>query len=274
MLRLSLFVFLAVTAIGGYLLYDSVRVESSDWDVAEEVTELPEDRSSELARARQSCKREDLLAFLAEQEALVEAAPEDVEALRVLAETHLELGQLSDLKTGLVIGAPIREEISDQLRVHIDAGTAALERGRELGDQHVDSFRIEASLYALEIHSLASALRVNLAATAALDTAKELDQAHPRVEVALGARLLFAPSILGGDPARGREHLMAGAAGLPYDERPLLFAAMASWETEDYEESRRVLELAYERTPANPFVAEVRRRIDAGEDDPFIRSLE
>ena len=184
MLRTLLFLVFIVVGVGGYLLYDSARVEGGDYAVAEELTELAEDRSAELARARQSCEREVLLAFLAEQERRTEEQPEDVESWRVLAETHLELGLLDDVESAMEIGEPIRDAVSDQLLAHIEGGLAAVERARALGDEHADLYRIEASLIAMHIHDLVSALSVQAAAKAALDRAVEIDGNHPRVQMA------------------------------------------------------------------------------------------
>lgn len=260
---------LAALIAAGILLWQTMRVDGSDWKVPGESSTVLVDRSVELARVRQSCQRQDLLVFLAEQQKQAEQSPLDPEVLRILAETHLELGQFNDVGAGLEIGAPIRTTVSDQLRGHIDAGMAALLQARDLGDDDAENHRIESSLLALEIHGLASAFKVNGRATAALNAAVERDEANPRVQVAIGCRLLFAPAMLGGDPSRARDHLIAGANGLPYDERPLLYAAMASWKLGDAEQCQRLLEQASNRTSANPLVKAVRRRLAAGVDDPF-----
>lgn len=85
----------------------------------------------------------------------------------------------------------------------------------------------------------------------------------------MGCRVLFAPPLLGHDARRGRDHLRAGAAGLPFDERPLIFAAWAYHLLDEPEEARRLLTEAIARTPANPFAPEALRRLEAGEEDPF-----
>ncbi len=269
MLRHRSIAALAALIVAGILLWQSIHVDGSRWTVQSESSSIRVDRSIELARVRQSCQRQDLLVFLAGQQERAKQTPLDPEVLRVLAEAHLELGQFDDVGSGLEIGAPIRTAISEQLRGHIDAGMAALLQARDLGDDDAENHRIESSLLALEIHGLASAFKVNGRATAALDAAVERDGANPRVQVAIGCRLLFAPAMLGGDSRRARDHLIAGAKGLPYDERPLLYAAMASWTLGDIEQCRLLLEQASNRTPANPLVKAVRRRLPAGEDDPF-----
>ncbi len=260
---------LAALIVAGILLWQTMRVDGSHWDVIGESSTAPVDRSVELARVRQSCQRQDLVVFLAEQQERAKQTPLNPEVLRVLAEAHLELGQFDDIGAGLKIGAPIRTTVSEQLRGHIDAGMKALLQARDLGDDGAENHRIESALLALEIHGLASAFKVNGRATAALNAAVERDGANPRVQVAIGCRLLFAPAMLGGDAERAREHLIAGAKGLPYDERPLLYAAMASWTLGDVERCQRLLEQASNRTPANPLVKAVKRRLAAREDDPF-----
>ena len=94
---------------------------------------------------------------------------------------------------------------------------------------------------------------------------------RPCCQVAIGCRKLFAPRLLGQDPELAKEHLLIGAAAMPADERPYVFAALAVYTLGDVAESRELLHKALERTPANPIARAALRRIEAGEEAAFRR---
>jgi hypothetical protein len=91
--------------------------------------------------------------------------------------------------------------------------------------------------------------------------------------VALGLRLLLAPRLLGHDPAAALTHFDRAAAGLPDDERPLLFAAMAEWLLRQRQRAIARLEQAVARNPDRVFARVVLARLRRDEPDPFGRDV-
>jgi len=238
-----------------------------------EVGAGPQGRSRELARARRACRLEAIDDFIAGQLMLIEHEPDDGARWRVLAEAYLERALFPDLLLGLRTGEPLRTELDAELERDVARGLDALERALELGDETSETHRIRMALVSRRLTGLASALSLEGEITAALERALELDQADPRVQVAIGCRLLFAPRLLGHDARAALEHLLPAAEGLPLDERPLIYAALARHALGEAGEALGLMRRAARRTPANAYAREVARRLEAGEDDPFGRDV-
>jgi hypothetical protein len=187
----------------------------------------------------------------------------------VLAEAHLERALLPDLRLGLSVGLPARGSLTPEMEREVEGGLAALERAAAMGEEGAEWHRLRSALHARRITGFASMLRERAAVQEGLDRAAELGPELPRVQIAIGCRLLFAPPGFGHDPRAALAHLMAGAEAIEADERPLVFAAFARHLLGEPDEARALLRRALGRTPANVYAAEVLRRLEAGEDEPF-----
>jgi hypothetical protein len=231
------------------------------------------DRSEALARTRLGADLAALDAFVAEQRARAEAA-DRADEHRVLAEAHLERCLLRDTRRGMAVGEPTHAELPAPNQADIEAGLAATDRAIERGDPSADVHRIRSALLSLRVTGFASALANRPKIDAALKAAEAIDPGHPRVVIARACEKLFAPNrLLGHDPAAAERMFVAAAAALPLDERPLTFAAMCAWLLERNEDAIEHLGAAAARNPQNPYVREVLRRLEAGEDEPFARDV-
>jgi tetratricopeptide (TPR) repeat protein len=226
-----------------------------------------------LHAARRTCSIAALDQFVAEHRARCEAQPGDAEAWHLLALAHLERALLRSHDRGLRAGEPTFPSLPAELVADLDAGLVAVARARELGDGTGDLFRIEAGLMSQRITGLASALQWNGRIQEALRQASEIAPDNPHLHVALGLRKLLAPRWLGQDPTQALAHFEFAAKALPDDERPAVFAAMASWLQRQGQAAIAWLEQASARNPANRFARAVLARLRAGEDDPFGRDL-
>jgi cytochrome c-type biogenesis protein CcmH/NrfG len=233
----------------------------------------PEGRSLELARARLAPGLDRVDAFVAAQRALTEAEPDEAAHWRVLAEAYLERKLQRDARKGMAVGRATYSELPAEHARDIDAGLAAVERARALGDTSSDLHRVEAGLLSAKIVGIGSMLEVRGRIQEALRKAVELDPENPRNLVAIGCEKLFAPGWLGGDPTAARELLLRGAGGLEVDERPLVFAAMAAYLEDDTELAVQLLLRALERNRSNVYASAVVRRLRAGQEDPFGRDV-
>lgn len=237
-------------------------------------TEPAEPRAAALHRARRSCDTTALDAFVAEQSRLVEAAPTDAVALRVLAEALLERVQLRNQRRGMVPGQPLYDAVPADVQSDVDRGLELLDRARRAGDDSADCWRLEASLLGNRIVGFTSALQWNGRIEAAIETAYERDSHHPALHVVLGLRKLLAPVLFGQDPAKALEHLEFAAAAMPDDERPDVFAAMAAFLLKKRQQAIALLERAVAKNPKNVFATAVLERVRRGEDEPFGRDVD
>jgi tetratricopeptide (TPR) repeat protein len=98
-------------------------------------------------------------------------------------------------------------------------------------------------------------------------------QDDPQLHVVMGLRLLMAPSLLGHDPERALEHFDFAARALADDERPAVFAAMASYLQRKRQQAVAWLEQAVARNPKNSFARVVLQRVRRDEGDPFGRDV-
>jgi tetratricopeptide (TPR) repeat protein len=118
-----------------------------------------------------------------------------------------------------------------------------------------------------------AAMQWNSRIEEALRQAGARRQDDPQLHVALGLRNLLAPQLLGNDPDKALEHFEFAAKSLPDDERPAVFAAMASYLQHKRQQAIGWLDQAVQRNPNNTFARVVRSRLRAGEDDPFGRDV-
>ena len=230
-------------------------------------------QSGELLAARRSCAPTGLDALVAQLTAATRAKPDDRETFHQLAEAHLERALSRSHRRGMVIGTPTWSELPPELAADVDCGLAALLRARELGDASGDLFRIEASLLSQRITGITTAMQWNSRIQAALKKAGELAADDPQLHVALGLRKLLAPKFFGHDAGKALEHFEFAAKTLALDERPAVFAAMATWLQQKRTVAIGWLEQAVARNPQNEFARVVLRRLRAGEADPFGRDV-
>ncbi len=254
----------------GFLLIGSTGPEI-DAEVTAKAGDEASGRSAVLATARRSYRIEDLDNFIAAQQTILSADPQDADGWRVLAEAYLERLFTRSADRGMRIGTPTYSELPATHRADIKAGLEAVEQAKRLAPDTGDTFRIEACLLAQQITGPLSAWQLNNKATAAISQATQLDPTNPRVHVAIGCRKLFAPKLLGQDPVAAQRLLLGAAAVLPLDERPLCFAALCAFLTGEPTKAEHLLEMTIERNPNNRFAREVLRRIRAGEAEPFAR---
>lgn len=227
-----------------------------------------------LRQIRKSCDVRDISDFIAKQRQSVARYPTDPEHLRLLAEALLERCATRIINKGFAPGTMLFDgETPKDILSDIEEALGLVSKARELGDETSENWRIEASLLPYKIVSLPSAIMLARPITQALDKALELGKDNPHIHFALGCRKLLAPRYLGQDLEKAIEHLEFAAAGLPLDERPLIYAALATLLLGDRPRSTELLELAAKRTPANDFPAEVIQRLKAGENDPFARDV-
>jgi len=231
------------------------------------------DRFAALQAARRTCTKEALDRFVAQLREQVEKLPDDRESWRLLAEGLLERALQRSHLRGMAVGTPLHTELPPETKADLDAGDAALARARELGDDSADSFRIEASLLSQRITGLLAAMQWNGRIEQSLKQAGERRQDDPQLHVALGLRNLLAPPLLGNDPGKALEHFEFAAKALADDERPAVFAAMASYLQKKRQQAIGWLDQAVQRNPHNTFARVVRNRLRAGEDDPFGRDV-
>jgi tetratricopeptide (TPR) repeat protein len=234
----------------------------------------PQDQLAQALRdARRTCTVDALDGAIARIREAVVGAPTDAHAHHLLAEAHLERSLARSHDRGLAVGAPAFPELPKELADDLTAGLAAAARARELGDDTSDLFRIEAGLMSQRIVGLTTALRWNGAIHEALQKAAARAQDNPHLHVALGLRRLLTPKLLGHDPAKALEHFEFAAKVLADDERPAVFAAMASYLQQKRQQAIGWLEQAVARNPANRFARVVLQRLRAGEDEPFARAI-
>lgn len=226
-----------------------------------------------LRDARRTCDLAAFDAVLAGVRGACREHPDQRDPWHLLAEAHLERSLLRSHDRGIVVGAPVHAQLPKEVQDDLDAGLAAAKRARELGDDSSDLFRIEAGLLSQRITGLASALQWNGRIQDALRLAGERAADNPHLHVALGLRRLLAPKLLGHDPGKALEHFEFASRALPEDERPAVFAAMASYLQHKRQQAIGWLEQAVARNPQNRFARVVLRRLRAGEDDPFGRDV-
>jgi tetratricopeptide (TPR) repeat protein len=233
----------------------------------------PNELDRQLHEARRRCEIAAVDAVVAAVREACKASPEEPLPWHLLAKAHLERSLLRSHDRGMAVGAPVFPELPKELLDDLDAGLVAAQRARELGDRSSDLFRIEAGLMGQRITGLASALQWNGKIQDALRKAGEAQHDNPHLHVALGLRKLLAPKLLGHDPVQALEHFEFAAKALADDERPAVFAAMASYLQKKRQQAIVWLERAVATNPSNRFARVVLRRLRAGEEDAFARDV-
>lgn len=226
-----------------------------------------------LHEARRQCSLPALDALIAELQPKATAATADAGTWHVLAEALLERAQQRAHLRGIAVAAPVYDELPADLAADLAAGLAAVARARELGDQGGDLYRVEASLMSQHITGIGSALQWNSRIENALLAAGERERDNPRLHTVLGLRKLLAPSLFGGDPQAALQHFEFAANALADDERPAVFAAMASHLQQKRQQAVAWLEQAVARNPNNVFARVVLQRVRRGEPEPFARDV-
>jgi tetratricopeptide (TPR) repeat protein len=225
-----------------------------------------------LLAARRSCRAEALDPVIA-QLTMRSAASGEAATFRTLAEALLERILLKSHRRGMQVGTPTWSALPPEVEADIERGLAAALRAREAGDTSSEPFRLEAALLSQRITGFAAALQWNGRIQEALEQALRKAPEDPRLQVAVGLRKLLAPRLLGHDPDQALRHFEFAATALPDDERPAVFAAMASHLQQKRMQAIGWLEQAVARNPENTFAKVVLQRLRAGEDDPFGRDV-
>ncbi|MFT4515651.1 MAG: tetratricopeptide (TPR) repeat protein [Planctomycetota bacterium] len=189
-----------------------------------------------------------------------------------LAEAYLERALQRTHLRGMAPGEPTFEELPADFAGDLKSGLDAVAKARKLGDDTGELFRIEAGLMSQHITGFGSAIKWNSKIAAALETAVERIADNPQLHTALGLRKLFAPKFWGNDPAKALEHFEF-ADSIDGDERPAVFAAMASYLQKKRQQAITWLERAVKKNPDNKFARVVLQRLRRGEDKPFARNV-
>jgi len=198
--------------------------------------------------------------------------PADKQQWHQLAEAYLERALQRTHLFGMAPGEPTFAELPEEFADDLEAGLAAVLKARELGDETGELFRIEAGLMSQHITGLGTALQWNGKIASALTAAGKLIADDPQLHVALGLRKLLAPTWLGNDPDKALEHFEF-ADKADNDERPAVFAAMASYLQQKRQQAISWLERAVKKNPENKFARVVLQRLRRGEDNPFGRKV-
>ncbi|MFK7740833.1 MAG: tetratricopeptide repeat protein [Planctomycetota bacterium] len=233
----------------------------------------PEGPRSLLEAARRKCRVEAFDELLDTLRTSTQAEGCGADTWSLLAETLLERIQQRTHLLGVAVGEPIFDELPKELDQDVEQGLTAIARARELGEDSATLFRVEAGLMSQRITGLGSALKWNGKIAAALKMANERQGDDPLLHTALGLRKLLAPRMFGHDPDKALEHFEYAAEAMPADERPAVFAAMASYLQKKRQKAVAWLEKAVTRNPENRFARAVLKRLRRGEDKPFGRDV-
>jgi tetratricopeptide (TPR) repeat protein len=266
----------AACAIGiGFTAWSQLTTNATDVTVPKgnpaPKKELVTDASEQLREARMACTLAALNGYIETFTKKASAKPHK-ELWHNLAEAYLERALQRTHLHGMAPGEPTFEELPADFANDLKSGLDAVAKARELGDETGELFRIEAGLMSQHITGWRSALAWNGKIGAALKTAVNRIADDPQLHVALGLRKLFAPAFLGNDPAKALEHFEF-ADKTDGDERPALFAAMASYLQKKRQQAITWLERAVKKNPKNKFARVVLGRLRRGEDKPFARNV-
>jgi len=196
----------------------------------------------------------------------------DAKCWHRLAEAYLERALQRTHLLGMAPGEPTYSELPDDFADDLESGLEAVLKARELGDESGELYRIEAGLMGQHITGLGTALQWNGKIAKALKTAGERRSDDPHLHTALGLRKLLAPTWFGNDPAKALEHFEF-AHKTTDDERPAIFAAMASFLQKKRQQAIAWLERAIKKNPDNKFARVVLKRLRRGEENPFARDV-
>ena len=266
----------AACAIGiGFTAWSQLTTNATDVTVPKvnpaPKKELVSYASEQLREARMACTLAALNGYIETFTKKASAKPQK-ELWHNLAEAYLERALQRTHLHGMAPGEPTFEKLPADFANDLKSGLDAVAKARELGDETGELFRIEAGLMSQHITGWRSALAWNGKIGAALKTAVNRIADDPQLHVALGLRKLFAPAFLGNDPAKALEHFEF-ADKTDGDERPALFAAMASYLQKKRQQAITWLERAVKKNPKNKFARVVLGRLRRGEDKPFARNV-
>lgn len=233
--------------------------------------EVATDASEQLRKARMACSVAALDGYIADFAKQATAKPTK-ELWHNLAEAYLERALQRTHLRGMAPGEATFEELPADFAGDLKAGLEAVAKAREFGDETGELFRVEAGLMSQHITGWSSAIAWNGKIAAALEAAVTRIADDPQLHVALGLRKLFAPTWLGNDPAKALEHFEF-ADKVNGDERPAVFAAMASYLQKKRQQAITWLERAVAKNPDNKFARVVLGRLRRGEDKPFARNV-
>ena len=199
--------------------------------------------------------------------------PRDAAAWRELAAALLQAVRQRSSLLGVQAGRPLYDTLPHEVETDLDAAETALDRARELGDDTVDLHRLTAEIASQRITGLSTALKWNGRIEREIELAGERDPEDPLLQLVIGLRKLLAPPFFGQDVERALEHFRYVAQARPQDERPAIFAAMASHLRKQRLEAIAWLEQAVARNPDHVFARVVLGRLRRGENDPFGRDV-
>jgi len=226
-----------------------------------------------LQQARKTCTLDALDRVVLQLRERSKQQPDDHEAWRQLAEGLLERTLQRDHLRGMAVGRPVHAELLPEAASDVDEGIAALARARQLGDDSADNYRIEAALLSQRLTGLGAVLQWNGRIEEALNQAGARSKDGPHLHVVLGLRHLLAPEMFGHDAEKALDHFEFAAKALADDERPAVFAAMASYLQKKRLAAIDWLDRAVKCNPNNVFARVVLARLRRGEDDPFGRDV-
>ncbi|MFO1076701.1 MAG: hypothetical protein U1E73_03135 [Planctomycetota bacterium] len=226
-----------------------------------------------LQQARHACTIEALDAAVQKLRDKAADLPKDRAAWRRLADALLQRVLQRNLLLGLRVGEPLHAELPAATAADLDAADDALAHARALGDDSAEAHMISAEVMSQRITGLTAALQWNGKIEEELAKAGERAEGAARLHLALGLRKLMAPAFLGHDPQAALGHFDFAAKADQVDERPALFAAMASYLQKKRLDAIAWLERAVARNPNNTFAKVVLARVQRGEDDPFGRDV-
>lgn len=263
-----------VFATGAWLLRTSVDAPIPGDDATPAAPSLADSAIKDLDAVRLTGDRAAVDRFVAAQRDAAARNPGDPNACRLAAEALLLRIGLGNQRRGLRVGEPIYADLAPAVAADIDDGLQLLLRARGAGDDTAANHRLEAELLGNRITGIRSALQWTSRIEAALAAAARIDARDPRLHVALGLRQLLAPKWLGHDPAGALHHFEYASSRLPTDERPRVFAAMASWLLHKRQEAIGWLQQAVAINATNVFARAVLVRLQRGEADPFGRDVD
>ena len=228
--------------------------------------------SEQLRIARMQCSKPAIDGLIDTIHQAIAASPTQSTLWHSLAESYLERALQRTHLRGMAPGQPTFSTLPNDFREDLKLGLEAVEKAREYGDESGQMFRVEAALMSQHITGVATAIRWNSKIAASLTEASNRIYGDPKLHVALGLRKLLAPTWFGNDPEKALQHFEI-ADKAENDERPAIFAAMASFLQEDSQAATRWLERAMQINPHNKFARVVLKRLRHNEGEPFSRDV-
>ena len=267
----------AAVAVGiGITLWPQPSITGSSQQLTNDSSATISSRDSELSEqlrlARMQCSKSAIDVFIDTIQEAISKSPKQKSLWHSLAESYLERALQRTHLRGMAPGKPTFTTLPSDFREDVKLGLEAAEKARAYGDESGELFRIEAALMSQYITGVTTALRWNSKISTALESASTRISNEPKLHVALGLRKLLAPTWFGHDPAKALEHFEI-ANKAENDERPAVFAAMASFLQKDKQKATHWLERATQINPHNKFAQVVLNRLRSNEAEPFGRDV-